>query len=198
QKLKQIYDNLSSERKEHFKENLEIRNSLHGGRTDLCKIYFGSKNKLNNNFKINYYDVVSLYPYICSIGPFPVGKPEYIIYDFDYSLKSYFGFVHCKVLPPKNLYHPVLGTNARNKFIFPLCRKCAEEADSTKTCDHDENQRYLEDIWTTEELKKAIEKGYKILKIYNVINYKEKSTDLFTNYMQIFFYIKNKAEKDGN
>ena len=198
QKLKEIYHDITKNKKGSLKENLEIRNSLHGGRTDLCKIYFGSKNKSNNNFKINYYDVVSLYPYICSVGPFPVGKPEYIIYDFDYSLNSYFGFVYCKVLPPKNLYHPVLGTNIRNKFIFPLCRKCAEKADSTEICNHSNEERFLEDIWTTEELKKAIQKGYKILKIYKVINYKEKSTDLFTSYMEIFFYIKNKAEKEGN
>src|SRR5690606_4325517 len=163
-------------------------------------IYFGKKkNKklnlkdlANNQIKISYYDIVSLYPYICCTGPYPVGKPEYIIYDFNYDLKHsngkpYFGFIHCKILPPQNLYHPVLGTTVQNKFIFPLCQKCADEPNSLNNYCHTDNERCLEDIWTTEEIKKAIELGYKLKKIYMVIHYDQKSTDLFTNYMNIFF-----------
>src|SRR5690606_24192175 len=137
------------------KENLTIRDSLHGGRTDLCKIYFGKKkNKklnlkdlANNQIKICYYDIVSLYPYICNTGPYPVSKPEYIIHDFNYGLKHsngkpYFGFIHCKILPPQNLYHPVLGTTVQNKFIFPLCQKPADEANSLNNCCHTDDERF--------------------------------------------------------
>ncbi|GFT35599.1 DNA_pol_B_2 domain-containing protein [Trichonephila clavipes] len=48
--------------------------------------------------------------------------------------------------------------------MFPLCRTCAETLNQ-KTCSHTEEERSITGTWVTEEVKKAREKGYKIVKI---------------------------------
>ena len=47
--------------------------------------------------------------------------------------------------------------------------------------------------WSTEEVKKAIEVGYKIDKIYEVWNFENTSTDLFKTYVQTFLKIKQES-----
>ncbi|KAK3242968.1 hypothetical protein CYMTET_47355 [Cymbomonas tetramitiformis] len=49
--------------------------------------------------------------------------------------------------------------------------------------------------WTTVELEKAIEKGYKILDIYEIKHWKETTTDLFGAYIDKF--LKLKTESSG-
>lgn len=44
--------------------------------------------------------------------------------------------------------------------------------------------------WTTLEINKALEKGYKIIEIYEVSHFKEKSTNLFKDYIKNFMKIK--------
>jgi len=48
---------------------LNIRGSLYGGRTEATKTYY----KIQQGEKINYVVVISLYPYVCKYGKFPVG-----------------------------------------------------------------------------------------------------------------------------
>ena len=47
--------------------------------------------------------------------------------------------------------------------------------------------------WDTEEVKKAIEKGYIIDKIYEVWNFEETSTELFKSYVETFLKIKQEC-----
>ena len=57
-----------------------------------------------------YIDVCSLYPFICKYGLFPLGHPTILSQeniDQD-NLQQYCGLIKCKVLPPTDLYHPVL------------------------------------------------------------------------------------------
>ena len=42
-------------------------------------------------------------------------------------VNSYFGLMHCRISPPQGLYHTVLPYRTGGKFLFPLCRTCAEE-----------------------------------------------------------------------
>jgi len=51
---------------------LNIRDALYGGRTEATKTYY----KIRQGEKINYVDVISLYPYVCKYGKFPVGHPK--------------------------------------------------------------------------------------------------------------------------
>ena len=61
--------------------------------------------------RLQYCDVMSLYPYICKYFKFPIGHP--IIHvgdtcaDIEACLKME-GLMKCKIVPPQNLYHPVL------------------------------------------------------------------------------------------
>ena len=74
----------------------------------------------------------------------------------------YKGFIHCVVLPPDVLYLPVLWIRCRNRLIFALCTICAEEANQS-SCEHTDEQRALQGVYTTPELCKAIQLGYKVM-----------------------------------
>lgn len=82
-------------------------------------------------------------------------------------ISHYFGLIKCTVLPPRGLYHPVLPYRHDKKLMFPLCRVCCENLQQ-ESCDHTNDERRLTGTWVTEEVKKAIEKGYVILKVCNV------------------------------
>jgi len=51
---------------------INIRDALYGGRTEASKTYY----IVEDGEQIHYVDVISLYPYICKYGKFPVGHPE--------------------------------------------------------------------------------------------------------------------------
>jgi hypothetical protein len=98
---------------EMLKKPLEPRDALAGGRTNAFILYHVGK--------MGYVDFTSLYPYIQKYGRFPLGHPEIIMENFG-SIENYFGLIFCKVLPPSNLYIPVLPYKTNNKLMFPLCR----------------------------------------------------------------------------
>jgi len=105
-----------------------------------------------------------LYPYVCKYAKFPVGHPE--IYQADKIPLHVEGLLKCKILPPQNLFHPVLPFRARNKLLFPLCKTCALE-NSNGICLHDDpNERAFIGTWVTAEIDKAISLGYIILEKY--------------------------------
>jgi len=56
------------------------------------------------------------------------------------------------------------------------CTLCYDERNSA--CRHTDGERAITGLWTTEEVKKALEKGYKITSIYEVMHFKQSSTDL--------------------
>jgi hypothetical protein len=70
----------------------------------------------------------------------------------------------------------------KEKLIFALCAKCLDEKCSN--CTHTDEERALSGTWTTDEVSKALEKGYKIMEIYEVWHLKEKSDDLFKGYVK--------------
>ena len=61
----------------------------------------------------------------------------------------------------------------KDKLIFALCTKCCDE--KCNNCTHNDEERSLLGTWTTDEVSKAVEKGYEIMEIYEVWNFKEKS-----------------------
>ena len=77
------------------------------------------------------------------------------------------------------------------KLVFSLCYECAKK--KIEICNHNERERCLIGTWCTNEVKKALEKGYKLLEIYEVHNFKEKSNDLFKPYIKRFMKIKQES-----
>ena len=116
--------------------------------------------------KIKYVDYTSLYPWVNKYGVYPIGHPTIITQDFD-DVKNYFGLIKCDILPPRDLYHPVLPFKCNKKLMFALCHACASTMQQTP-CHHTEDERTLHGVWVSLELNKAIKKGYRIVKIYEV------------------------------
>ena len=111
-------------------------------------------------------DFTSLYPYVNKNKEYPIGHPE-IIFEPEGDISQYFGIAKCTVLPPYELYHPVLPLRHNDKLTFLLCRTCVETEmekpmlDRSYVCSHTPEQRQITGTWCTPELEKAVEKGYK-------------------------------------
>jgi hypothetical protein len=57
---------------------INIRDVLYGGRTEASKTYY----RVKDGEEIRYVDVISLCPYICKYGKFPVGHQKvYVVAD---------------------------------------------------------------------------------------------------------------------
>lgn len=178
-------------------EKLNPRDAFYGGRTGNAKTYY----KCKTGEKIKYIDVNSLYPYICKYGKFPVKHPKVYVGEECYKmdLGQTVGLIKCEILPPQELYHPVLPTKMNQKLMFLLCRSCGEymwQGD----CMHNENERSLTGTWVIDEVNKAIEKGYKILSIHEIWQYEfeqfnpeKMSGGLFTEMMDTFIKMKQEA-----
>ena len=142
-------------------EPLKIRDCFYGGRTEPTKL-------IHNYQKGRYIDVCSLYPTVMYHDKFPIGHPKKIFRPESYD-SQWFGFIHCRILSPQNLYHPVLpykqNTKSDHKLLFGLCRSCMNRIDmrcrnKTKKCkecfeirnlqcDHIKSQREITRFWTS-------------------------------------------------
>ena len=150
-------------------QNIVIRDALFGGRTEG----FQSYHKCNENEKIFYFDVVSLYPTVNALDPYAIGFGAYRNITCDDILNDkFFGVVKCDVIPPSDLLIPVLPDNSGGKLLFHL------------------NPMYNK-TFASVELKLALQKGYKI-KIHAAIEYR-KYTGLMKDYVE--FFLKLKIEK---
>ena len=193
------YDNLIKESKsfaDFYKQENEVRpqlkprDSLSGGRTNAVI--------LHHEGPMGYVDFTSLYPFIQKYGVFPLGHPKIITENFQ-DLDNYFGLIYCRILPPRDLYIPVLPFKTNNKLVFPLCSKCATE--NIKACLHSDAERELENTWVLLEVMQAIKLGYKVTKIFEIWHYPEKIKNdvhskkggLFTDYVNTFLKIKQEA-----
>ncbi|XP_072758699.1 uncharacterized protein [Anoplolepis gracilipes] len=185
-------------------EPLDPRHSFYGGRTEnIVTRYEITKTK-----KIRYVDVCSLYPYVLKTGAFPIGHltvyvgeecAELIGISPGYNFDSVEGIVRCRVLSPRNLFHPVLPYRVQGKLLFALCRACCETF-SQSACAHEPSEREFEGTWISCELKKAIEKGYFVTEVseiwqYNVTRYNHTTRQggLLAGYINTFLQLKQEA-----
>jgi len=79
------------------------------------------------NESIQYCDIMSLYPYIIKYYKFPIGHPVIQVGDTCKNIKvcvQLEGLIKCTVVPPTDLYHPVLPFRCNKKLHFCLCRMC--------------------------------------------------------------------------
>ena len=112
--------------------------------------------------------------------------------------KSWYGLIKCKVVPPKGLYYPVLPQRIKvdsyEKLVFTLCKACAETRNQNR-CKHSHNKRSFIGTWTTDEINKALEKGYKVIRTYEVWHFDKSTDDLFKGYIRRFMKIKLESSK---
>ena len=177
------------------KDPIEPRQALYGGRTETTHVY--SKADLSKKESIRGVDFTSLYPAVMKQENFPVGHP--IVFRgspgcFDYTPQRYFGLMHCKMIPPRQLFHPVLPnrfeTDTGNKLIFSLCRMCSENLYFSDVCTHTAEERSFVGVWCTPEIYKAQNMGYILEEIYEVWDYPSKSKNLLKAFVDKFLKIK--------
>ena len=168
--------------------SIDPRDAFFGGRVNGYKMIA----KARPNEKILYYDFTSLYSFINKNRRIPTKHPKIIRENFE-DIQNYFGLIKCRVLPPAEVYHPVLPVRLKGKLFFPLCKQCV--LDACNKCCHSEFKRSFVGTFTTIEVVKAIEKGYRVLKIEEVWHFEESSDTLFTDYVN--FFLKLKQESSG-
>ena len=177
-------------------ERLCPRSGFHGGRTNAVRLHY----KTQPGERIEYSDFCSMYPWVLKTCKFMMYEPEIITRDFD-DINTYFGFVMCKILPPRGLYHPILPRVSGGKLKFTLCAKCGDE-ENQETCLCSDEERALVGVFCTPELHKAVnDLGYRILKIYEIYHFpntvqyspETKSGGLFTEYVNTFLKLKQES-----
>lgn len=108
-------------------------------------------------------------------GEFPEGHPEIVLHSFA-DVSSYFGVVHCQVLPPNNLSVPTLPLRLKDgRIVYSLSRSCSEEVNIAKPCNHPDSERTFEGAWITPLLWQAIKDGYRVLDVYEVYHFLRRS-----------------------
>ena len=155
--------------------------------------------KAEEGEKIKYVDFMSLYPTVNKYDP--VGHSTVIMSDFA-DIRDYFGIAKVKGLPPKNVYHPILPVRCHGKLLFPLYSTCAKNKNQER-CSCFNEQRVLLGTWTTLEIRKAIDKGYRKVRVYEVYHW-SKSTQydlqtgkggLFSEYVNAFLKVKQESSR---
>ncbi|KAK3907377.1 Ectoine dioxygenase [Frankliniella fusca] len=179
---------------------LHLRDALCGGRTSALKWYH--KADLDKGEKIKMVDVISEYPNANLRGEFPYGHPQ-IFLEGDPNMPPFDqwnGVIKCTVLPPRELYIPVLPLKTQGRLMFPLCRTCAEQGCS-EICRHTPEDRKFTDTWCVPELKLAVQKGYVIMSVHEVYQYPgtkqynplTQEDGLLSGYIRCFMALKMQA-----
>jgi hypothetical protein len=185
---------LMNESKMNTRNVLCAGESLRGGRTNANRLFYKAK----PDEEICYVDFVSLYPYIQLSHKFPVGIPNISVgataptaqqFTSDIALPKYdCGLIHCRVLPPQDLYFPILPYIAADKLTFPLCAYCARKNKKPR-CKHVSQLRGFQGVFTLAEMREAVENGYLIEKVFEIWSFPETS-DIFSGYIKSFLKIK--------
>ena len=179
--------------------SLNTKEALFGGRTGAATLY----SKTTEDEEISYVDYTSLYPWVNKYGTYPLGHPTILKNPEEQNIDRYFGVAKVDILAPEGLFHPVLPMKIDDKCMFTLCATCAQEQleqpwhERTNLCNHIDKERLMTGVWCTEELKMAVQKGYRILKIHEVWHWSEneRKTGLFAPYVNKF--LKAKQESAG-
>jgi hypothetical protein len=182
---------------------LNTRDALYGGRTEAMRLHYKIREGVES---VQYCDIMSLYPYICKYFKFPIGHPIIHVGDACKDKESCLkmeGLMKCTIVPPEKLYHPVLPFRYDKKLLFCLCRSCVLEHNTKHDCRHfSDAERALDGTWVIDEVRLAVDKGYRILEIqevyeYNVTRYDPATGEggLFVEYINTF--LKLKAEASG-
>ena len=81
--------------------------------------------------------------------------------------------------------------------MYPLCHTCATN-ESQRACKCPNKHRVLIHTWCTPEINLAINTGYILIEIYEVLNWSENTSNeqrLFSNYINTFLQMKTQASE---
>ena len=82
------------------------------------------------------------------------------------------GLIKCTIVPPMDLYHPVLHFRCNKKLPFCLYRTCAFEQITRRPCqDLSDAERAIGGTRVLDEVRMAVSKVYRILEIQEVYEY---------------------------
>jgi hypothetical protein len=98
------------------------------------------------------------------------------------------------------LYHPVLTFRCNGTLLFCLWKTCATEQNPAP-CQHEEvADRALTATWVIDEIRLAVGKGYRVVEVYEVYEYKVTQYEpaighggLFVEYINTFLKLKVEA-----
>ena len=195
----------------NIREPLDIRDCYFGGRTNALVL----SKTFQEGEKAGYVDFCSLYPFALKHFDYPLGHPKRITSDFlplvretcqekpcksfgkacpgEHISLPYVGVIRMKILPPNDLYHPILPIRCGGKLMFPLCFTCAFKENITDDCRCKDSQRCLENTWCTPEVNAALTIGYKIVEISEILHWEEQSSTIFDGYINSFLRFKAQA-----
>ena len=171
------------------------REAFFGGRTGAVSLYY----HVGSGEQIHYMDVTSLYPWVNKTQEYPLGHPDIYtrvpVEDFE----QYFGLAKVDILPPPDLFHPVLPFRCGGKLTFPLCAACVKEQQQvpmlqrTPICEHSPEQRLLRGTWCTPEINEAMRMGYQLKAVHEVWHFEDSARGLFAEYVNTWLKIKTEA-----
>lgn len=177
-------------------EPLNPRDALYGGRCNGLTLF----HECQEGEEIHYKDFMSLYPDRCKYFKIPIGHPTVHTGPEFPDIATTNGIIKCRVLPPRNLFHPVLPLRYHGKLIFTLCHSCAETMEVGDCPHNDEQDRILNGTWVIDELRLAVEKGYVVKSISEIWEYEVSQYDretkkggVFAQYIDVFLKIKQEA-----
>ena len=176
-------------------EPLVPREAFFGGRTGAVALY----KDVGPGEQIHYMDVTSLYPWVNKTQEYPLGHPDIYTRVAVEDFERYFGLAKVDMLPPADLFHPVLPFRCGGKLTFPLCGQCVREQqqvpllERTPICEHSPEQRMLRGTWCTPEIQKARDMGYELKKVHEVWHFKDSARGLFAKYVNTWLKIKTEA-----
>ena len=111
--------------------------------------------------------------FACTKKPCPILGTEYC--NGMHLKLNYFGLIKAKILPPHSLLLPILLIKI-NKLMFPLCRTCTMN-ESQQSCKCSDKDRVLINTWCTSEINLAINMGYILIEIYEVLNWSKNTSN---------------------
>jgi hypothetical protein len=128
------------------KGSIEPKDAFFGGRT-ICQKLFAEASREK---EISYMDIISLYPSVNFNVKYPVGMPTIIRpenHEVEWNKAEdivHDGLYKVRILPPKDLYLPVLPERVNQddpRLLFTLCMKCSVLKSTPSKCPHTDDQR---------------------------------------------------------
>jgi hypothetical protein len=183
-----------------------------GGRTGPCALKMDLEEAgVTEDYEISAYDVVSLYPSVNFNALYPLGHPH--VFDIDEPVEwhrpeqmlPYKGIFKVFLLPPDDLYLPVVAEKIQGKLIFHLCHRCATNAPYGESirlehpytpefghtrCPHTDKQRGWVCTLAGVELELALARRYRVTHLYQVYHWDEWSDQLLCSYVKDMMRIK--------
>lgn len=163
-----------------------VREGFHGGRTEVFQSRrIWTPEDVASGRYAEYKDICSLYPSVQYYDQMPLGAPEWVMYEEEFPARinerivrrGRYGFYKVDLTCPKDLLIPVLMAKA------PCGRKMCDLMDKTGVVVH------------SEELKVALDQGYRITRIHKALVFNETSDKVFRKYIDCFHQTKLNASK---